>query len=163
MLLHWYVLYARLDNKTRFGQSDDYCLHYSALQYVELRLKPLHNWPFSIHPLWKSNFLSFTESAVTPIHHVLEIQSRWELDPRFRLFYASHVTYLKCPCFEAQALIVVIPPWFDPTSILFTFVVEFPWPPQWRNRAIVLESVDQVLSWWFSLMSLFGIVKCSPI
>jgi hypothetical protein len=28
-------------------------------QYVELQLKPIHYPPFSICPLWKSNFLSF--------------------------------------------------------------------------------------------------------
>jgi hypothetical protein len=37
-----------------------------ALQYVGLKLKWVHNCPFSIHPLRKSNFLSFISRPLGP-------------------------------------------------------------------------------------------------
>ncbi len=48
-----------LDNKNRFDYSGMYSLFKWVLQYVGVQLIPVHNCPFSIHLLRKSNFLSF--------------------------------------------------------------------------------------------------------
>jgi hypothetical protein len=59
-----------LDTNTRFDYSGMYSLFKWVLQYVGVQLMPVHNCPFSIHPLWKSNFLSFRLSA-SPICKIL--------------------------------------------------------------------------------------------
>ncbi len=48
-----------LDNKNRFDYSGMHSLFKWVLQYVGVQLIPVHNCPFSIHLLHKSNFLSF--------------------------------------------------------------------------------------------------------
>jgi hypothetical protein len=48
-----------LDNNNRFDYPGMYSLFKWVLQYVGVQLIPVHNCPFPIHPLGKSNFLSF--------------------------------------------------------------------------------------------------------
>jgi len=50
LIARFHVKKNNVDNKTHFSYQKGYCLYSWALQYVVLRINPIHNSPFSIYP-----------------------------------------------------------------------------------------------------------------